>query len=124
MNTTMTIQDNHLDLNLYKDIGIEVKNQYPHLSHYHLKSCVEERYKKMGGKFRNDKQIDTMSNYVTNLINTKHEETPTFNSFDLVKKFGRKKYIALKMCKEIDHNGTIDWKNGRFLESGDIPQMV
>ena len=124
MNTIMSIQNNHLDLKLYEELCNEIKSEYPHLSHYHLKSIVEERYKKMGGKFRNDKQIDNMSNYVTNLINTKHEETPTFNSFDLVKKFGRKKYIALKMCKEIDHNGTIDWKNGRFLESGDIPQMV
>ena len=121
MNTTMTLQDNHLDLKLYKEIGKEVSKEYPNLSHYHLKSIVEERYKKLGGKFRNDKQIETMANYVTNLMNVKRDETQNFNSFDLVKKWGRKKYIALKMCKEIDHNGTIDWKNGRFLESGDIP---
>ena len=124
MNTTMIPQNNHLDLKLYDNICEEVKEQYPHLSQYHLKSIVEERYAKLGDKFRNDKQIDNMSNYVTNLIKTKHKETPTMTSIDLVEKFGRRKYVALKMCKEIDPNGTIDWRNGRFIESGDIPRMV
>ena len=118
---SLCVMDNHKDLKLYENIKNDVNQEYKNLSTYHIKSIIDEKYIKLGGKFKNDTQIDNMANYVKNLSNTNNKEEKTnLTSIELIKKLGQKKFIALKLCKEIDANGFIDWSNGRFIESGDI----
>lgn len=118
---SLCVMDNHKDLKLYENIKNDVNQEYKNLSTYHIKSIIDEKYIKLGGKFKNDTQIDNMANYVKNLSNTNNKEEKTnLTSIELIKKLGQKKFIALKLCKEIDPNGFIDWSNGRFIESGDI----
>lgn len=118
---SVSIMDNHKDLKLYENIKNEVKEEYPNLSTYHIRSIIEERYTKLGGKFKNDILIDNMANYVKNLSNIKNKEDKTnLTSIELIKKLGQRKFVALKLCKEIDPNGIINWSTGNFIESGDI----
>tara|TARA_R110000787_G_scaffold195263_2_gene306667 strand:- start:3327 stop:3677 length:351 start_codon:yes stop_codon:yes gene_type:complete len=109
--------NNHLDLDLYEKIKEDVITKYPDYNIYHIKSIIDEKYKKIGGKFRNDKHIDTMKSYVNDLLTKKYDITPTITSVDMIKKHGQKKFIALQLCKEVDPKGNIDWINGRFMES-------
>ena len=59
-----------------------------------------------------------MSNYCNSILGNKFiNEKENITTTDLVKKFGRKKVIALKLCKEVDEDGIIDWRNGTFITS-------
>tara|TARA_R110000744_G_scaffold111439_1_gene209690 strand:+ start:211 stop:576 length:366 start_codon:yes stop_codon:yes gene_type:complete len=110
--------NNYIDLVLYGKIKDDILNLYPNLGDYHQKCIVDERYKKYGGGFKNDSQIATMKKYVDNLENMKKDPMfKSYSSIDLIQKHGRKKVVALKICKEIDEKGEIDWEKGIFNKS-------
>tara|TARA_R110002072_G_scaffold69346_2_gene168107 strand:+ start:330 stop:704 length:375 start_codon:yes stop_codon:yes gene_type:complete len=109
---------NYKDLTLFDNIKNDVLKEYKNLSKIHIKSIIDERYKSYGGKFKDDLQITNMSNYCNSILGNKFiNEKENITTTDLVKKFGRKKVIALKLCKEVDEEGIIDWRNGTFITS-------